>query len=264
MGESKKALLALAFMIAIMAAAFLWFGIDAPDVRVSTWVWRVVLTAAAAASLVFLLWGMFRRDKVPDYLREMFGKPFERDGFCFGIEPLVVDGVFAFRVWYQSRFDRRSRARIVLKPTRDFFGRKTEAEVLHLTIEVEPAGFGFVMVPFAVPEKVQGKKQAFHIAAGVTYPDGKGQMVRFRDGLDVGSVSSVTEAALVIGALAAGMFVMIRPATCKMEMPSGVSVAVPEGIKHRAVDLWKMGDITSARAAETFAKAARSPSWGSM
>ena len=262
MSESKKALLVLVLMITVTWAGFLWLGFDPPEVTTSTWIWRFCITATATASLVLLVWGMLRRDRAPDFLKQMFGKPYERDGLCFSFEPVVVEGFFSFRVWFQNRCEGRCKARIAIRPSRSFFLGKSKAEDVHIPVEVEPAGFGFVMVPFGIPAELQGKKQEFAVAASVDYPEGRKKMLRFRDGLRVGSISGGPEVALMAGALAAGMLVLHKAATLTLSLPTGVAPAVPAGLKPQAATLWRIGDSADVFASDGYVSAVERPSWG--
>jgi len=42
-------------------------------------------------------------------------------------------------------------------------------------------------IPWAVARKFQGKTQSVDVAADVTYPEGRGKMIRYRGGVQVGS-----------------------------------------------------------------------------
>lgn len=242
MGETQKVLLTFAFIVSGLVACVMWFNSVPTEVTVGMWAWRIGLSFVSIVSLFTVLWALRRKDKAPDFIRQLYGPPFERAGLCFCVEPMVIEGVFGFRVWYQSRYANRCRARIVLCPKGASFTEKSGAKNLHIGLEVDPGGFGYVVVPFGVPQGVQGKKRSLHVAASVDYPDGKGDMVRFTDGMNVGTISGSVEAAMFIGAIAAGSLLLQSPALVEVGLPTGVSPEVPAGIEPRQVALWKMGD----------------------
>src|SRR5262249_3984613 len=152
----------------------------------TTWLSRAGFPAMTAAALGLLFWSLTRKDKFPDLLRKACGGYFERDGFCFAIIPVASNCQSRVDVYFQSRFERNSRAQVVIRPSRQFFLNRRPIE--SLTVEIECAGgaYGVARVPWAVPARFQGKKQSFDVGAHVEYPSGRGAMVRYRDGIHVG------------------------------------------------------------------------------
>ena len=66
-------------------------------------------------SLGLLIWSLFRRDKVPDFLKTVPGRMLERDGFCFKVLANPVKGRCYLDLHFQSRYERPSRAIVVLQ-----------------------------------------------------------------------------------------------------------------------------------------------------
>lgn len=83
MGESTKAFCALLVIVGSVTAAMAWV-----DDRPTSIVWGAryggVFVSAFALGIVAAL--HFRRDVEPDYLKNLNGNYFNRDGFCFSAE----------------------------------------------------------------------------------------------------------------------------------------------------------------------------------
>lgn len=80
MGESIKALCSLFMIVAAIVAAVVWFD-DQPNQTI--WIVRVISPLVALSSLAALLKLHFRRNVAHDYLKNVTGAYFNRDGFCF-------------------------------------------------------------------------------------------------------------------------------------------------------------------------------------
>ncbi len=96
MSESIQAVLAL-FMIIGMVGSVLVFMND----RVNWAAFSGMLTLMFG-SLGLLLWSLFRRDKAPDYLKNVRGPLLERDGFCFKVLASSVKGRCYLDLHFQS------------------------------------------------------------------------------------------------------------------------------------------------------------------
>jgi len=241
-GESTKAVLALVFIVATMAAAVAWFH-DQPDPTV--WGFRFGAAAVSLAALGFLLKLNFRRDRENDYLRQVNGNYFNRGGFCFSFVPRVADGVCWFDAYFQNQYDRPCRGRIALRPGRGFFLTRAAIETVVWEVECGPAAFGVARVPVPVGPERQGKKQPFEVGASVEYPEGHGSRVRFHDGLFLRKNADFGDAfttSLAVAGLVAGGVVMSKPATWTLTLPTGVAEAVPPFARPEVVTFWKLGD----------------------
>lgn len=230
MGESTKAILALFLIIGFIASPLVWMT-DNPTTLI--WSSRIGFPLLSVVSLILILLLHARRDLKRDYLKDQFGTYFNRDGFCFVLSPSVIDDIMYFDAWFQSQYDQRSIGQIALRPSRGFFLNRASIDTIVYYIECPPAGFGVTRIAVPVPLMLQGKKQAFEIDASVTYPDGKGQRVRFHDGVFLRSNtnfgSAVNTAIVVAGALT-GQFVFSNPATIKLTIPIGVVEGLPQQI----------------------------------
>jgi hypothetical protein len=204
---------------------------------------RILVPAATVGSCGGLVWSMLRKDRQPDLLRTVSRNVFERDGFCFALGVAERGKYGELRVYYQNRYDRPCQARVVIRPARGFFLSRPEVESITLTIDCPGAGFGVARLPFGVPDRMQGKRQRLDVAADVNYPDGRGTMVRFRGGVQVGgaNLEGWKIAVTVAGALG-GKVVLWKPAQVKLLLPVGVREAVPDEAPIAYELLWRPGE----------------------
>lgn len=249
MPEWIKAIAAIAMIFAAVAAFGCWV-VEVKAVTPVVWALRIGLTCAALGSFTLLLWSCLRKDKVPDFLRPIVKRPFEQSGFTFAIVPSVRDATCVLDIYYQNRFARGCQATVVLQPARGFFLTKADLAALSIPIDCPGGGFGVVRVPWGIPIHLHGTRQTLDVAARVRYPHGQGALLRFRDGLVVGSAKADWHSALTVGALLTGALVLSRPAKFQLTLPVDVQEFVPSDAPINAETLWVPGDPVPAAAAD--------------
>ena len=233
MGESAKAVLALVMIIGMICSVFAWMTDGA------TWRPLVGFPALTLGALGILLWSLTRKDKFPDLLRQSCGAYFERDGFCFAILAAAANGECRLDVYFQNRFDRARRAQVMLRPSQQFFLNRRPIETLTVEIDCPGGAYGVARVPWAVPAKLQGKKQSFDVGAHVEYPSGRGTMVRYRDGVPVGTAKrDIWSGILTVSGAVGGMVVFSQPAKIKLMLPKKVAETMPEDALIMIETLW--------------------------
>lgn len=210
-----------------------------------TWGFRIggPITALLALGLILKL--QFRADLQPDYLRPLIGSYFNRDGFCFGFITEAIDGVAYIVMYFQSQYDKPSLGRVAVRPARGFFMTRAKIDAITFEIDCPPAGFGTVRIAFPIPEKQQGKLQSFEVGASVSYPEGKGERVRFHDGVFLRSNSNFSSSfntAVTVAGAAGGSLILTRPATIKVELPDNVAEEIDDTIEPETKLLWQLGD----------------------
>jgi len=238
MGESFKAVCSLFLIAAILVAAFGWID-DRPNS--ATWLMRLGGPIVALAILGLLIKLQRRKDLAPDILHQMFGNYFNRDGFCFAFAAEVHDGVCYLAAYYQNQRDVLLHGQIAVRPAKGFFLTRQNIEALMFDVQCGPAEVGVVRLPVALPEKLQGKQQAFEVGASVAFPEGRGSRLRFRDGIFLRSNSNFGNAfgtAVVVAGAATGQLVLSRPATVKISLPSGVASELPASVTATDEVLW--------------------------
>jgi hypothetical protein len=241
MREFAKVMCVVVIMICGVWTALAW-GDDHPTSL--TKALRYILPAVCAFALIGFLAIHFRMDEAPDYLYQLGGTYFDRDGFCFLFDSIEEDGVCFIRAVFQNRRDTPCVGRIALRPAKDFIST-AKIEAIGFEIECLPAAFGVAKVPVPLARAYQGKKQRFEVGASVEHPNDKGRTLRFRNGLtlrhNTDFKSKVITGFMVVGALA-GSIVWYKPGRMAVTLPEGVSESVPPGVRPEVKTLWKLGD----------------------
>jgi hypothetical protein len=223
MNESAKATLAFILIVGILGSFITWMTDNA------TWPARIGFPVLGVAALAALGWGMTRKDKLPDHLRELFGNYLERTGFCFAFVPTVADGHCTLDIYFQNRYESPCRAQVVIQPSREFFLNRRSVGSFTIEIECEGGAFGVTRLPWGVPQRYQGRQQSFDVGASVSYPKGRGTLLRYRDGSHVGAARPTAWAGIMTAAAAlGGMIVITKPAKVKIQLPMGVSEIVAD------------------------------------
>ena len=236
MGQSAKAVLIVSLFPLVIGAIAAWGAPQHPGAV--AWVLRFVLPAAALAGVALLIRDARRPDLVPDFLTRQGLTFFERDGFCFTIIPVIIEGTCYFEMWYQNRYERACQARVVVS--------RGVKRIMTIPIDCEEAAYGVVRAPYAVHPNYQGTTRIFEISAAAHYPNGKGKLLRFRGGMGVGRVKmqnwSGAAAMMTLGLAGMGVIGWSRPASMKLLLPKGVAPEVPEDAPLLADTLWRLGD----------------------
>jgi hypothetical protein len=118
---------------------------------------------------------------------------FERDGLCFAPVIEILDGVCWISIYFQNRYASPCTCGIqLLPPRRAFWVGRHNLPPIHAVIHCPGAAFGVTRRPYPVDKKYQGKPWRFDVYGNTQYPQGKGRMLRFRDGIPAGSNASFT------------------------------------------------------------------------
>ena len=132
---------------------------------------------------------------------------------------------------------------MVVQPSRGFWLNRPLGGQAVVDVLCEGGALGVTRLPWGIPEEYQGKIGSLDIAAAVRYPQGKGRMLRFRDGMQVGKASlDGWHVALTVAGLLSGKIVMSRPAQLKMSFPESVDPAVRDENPILTQTLWRPGD----------------------
>lgn len=236
MGESAKSLLALVIIVGVLVSA-----IALTDGQFY-WPVDIGVTAATALCVLALLWSMFRRDKAPDFLRQAFGGYYERAGFTFACALHQRGELLYLAIYFQNRYERACRAQVILQAKEGFAFLRRTVESLVIPIECEGGAFGVSLVPWGIPHSRQGTVQTLEVAAYVEYPYGRGKMLRFRDGANVGNatVDAWKTVGTVIAAMG-GTIVIHRPAQLRLTLPVGVATEIDGDARITSQTLWRPG-----------------------
>lgn len=136
--------------------------------------------------------------------------------------------------------------RIALQPARGFFLNRAPVETVQFEISCPSAGFGVLRVQVGVPQEFQGKIIKYDIGVSVEYPEGKGQQLRFRDGICIRAntnfVNHLGTALTVAGALT-GQLVLFKPVITQLQMPANVAEYLNTFSPSEHQLYWQFGDI---------------------
>lgn len=237
MSESKKALVQLGIIIGGFITFFARFFYQEASVLI--WFFRIASIITTIFLLVFLITYYRTKDLVPDFLNQGCNLCFERDGFCFRLKPYVKEGVMFVLVAFQNRYDKHCKAYLALKLFSGLLEKDTLMQKI-LDIECPPAGYGTVNFPCAIPQKFQGKRARIEMGVDINYPEGKGKMLRFRDGIHVG-VPNLTTSLTPLKALL-GLLVGYQsyPAYLRFTLPSSVKDNVLNNLVSELKIIWQL------------------------
>jgi len=243
MGESTKALLGAFIFLAGFGILIVWFAVGIPSTPI-VWGLRIGLPIAVAVCGALLFWASRREDLAPDFLRQILGKPFERDGMCFSIIPLARNGTCYLNIVFQNQYASSCKFRVVVSPpAKSLLGKHFFAGVA-LDIECDGGAVGIARAPIGIPAQYQGRKTGFEVAAATKYLEGRGELLRFRNGLRAGKAdtSGLGSLTTTFCLLALGHVHVTRPATVKFTPPVGVAEEVLPSQESTVEILWKPGD----------------------
>jgi hypothetical protein len=231
MGQSVKAILQLILIIAGITALVLWTD-DSIKPTLEVTFFRIAAPAVSLLIVVVLWRNSRRKETLPDHLAKASRSYFERDGFCFAFVPIVQDGVCLMQIYFQNRYARACNARVVLQPPVKSLGiRRLPIPGIDVDIDCDGGAFGVCRVPWPIGAAMQGKKVAFEIACATRFAQGRGKLLRYREGLRAGTPGSGRNVAATAGLLLVGVVSVSRPATVTFTLPTGVAEQTPAGIE---------------------------------
>ena len=223
--------------------AFLTWMIDRPDALI--WSFRIGGAVTAALGVFLFLKACVLKDVESDYLRLIQKHYFRRDGFCFTSVVTAEEGVAVMKVYFQSQYDQPSVARVALRPSRRLFLARPAIFPIIFEIDCPPAGVGVARIAFSIPHDLQGQLQSFEVGLSVQYPHGKGQRVRFHEGLLLRTNANFGDSfstGLTIIAACVGILTLSRLATAKIKLPVGVAGELSVPSEPEVIVLWQLGD----------------------
>jgi hypothetical protein len=247
MNESVKATLGVIVAACALAGMIAWMPQMTNGVSALTWWFRIGCPILGVICLVPIVWAQTRKDKVPDFLARVTRSYFERDGFCFAVVPQVTANRCAMQIYFQNRYERPCTAQILIRGSTSLFGGRPDLKDIALGVSCGPAEFGCSTIPWPIPIESQGKTVSLSVYAGVKYPNGRGALLRYRDGHRVGAVGAdIWREGLQIAGAVVGALVVSRPARLKLALPSGV-ISSSNGINVETKTIWRLDSSVTSK-----------------
>jgi len=220
MGESLKAILSLVVVIAVFGSWYAW-TVGRRDFPTDIGMIRLAFAAAGIVSLSLLLWGVHRRDKLPDKLGEIARARFDCDGLTFLPTPAVRGRTLFLDVYFQNSFQRPCSTHLLIRPAVPHLGIRRPADLptIELDIECDGGAFGVASVPFPVPHLRLGQKVRLDVAGVTRFPNGRGKRLRFREGTRVLTPTNLTDAFITGASLLTGHLHRSKDAFFHLQIP---------------------------------------------
>lgn len=247
MNQSVKSLIALFILFTLGASVLGWVTKSGIEGIPGSRYWLRACTIPCVAAFALLIWADFRKEELPNFLRRVAGSYFERDGLSFSILPARSGDLFFWKILFQNRYQNACSVSIVFRPAVGNLGvRRPVMPEVHTSIQCEGAGFGSVIIPYGIPERYQGKNLFFEVSASTLYPNGRGKLLRFREGTQVGGrQSSGADMALTVAAGLSGHLHFHKSARFKASMPKDVLEHLPANVDTQFEQLWVPGQSES-------------------
>jgi len=188
------------------------------------WWWRVGSALSVGIPSILLIREAFRKDLAPDYLHQLMGDYFERNGFCFAACLENADQGCQLELYFQNQYEGFCKAVVWLVPTKDVFVDRSGLGEKKFEIDCGPGAFGKVTEDISVPSQLKGETTRWDVTANVEYPQGRGRLLRYRNGM---RVSASRESS---------------PARILLKFPVSGTSRQKGSAPHRVVTLWQMGD----------------------
>ncbi len=241
MGQSFRATLGAVMIFSGLAACLFWI---IEPIQGASWIWigRTSCSLLVVIPATVLIWAKTRKSKAPDFLMEVCSSYFERDGFCFAIVPQVVGSHCQLSIYYQNRYERQCEGRVWIVPTNVAFKDISSLPEYELDIVAAGGEFGRIFCMCGLPLQFKGKPILWNVAAKSKYPNGRGQLLRLRDGLRVGTEAKIGAGRKLlrfVGAL--GHFHSEKPAGITIQFPDQAFVS-SQTSKWNQETIWKLGD----------------------
>ena len=235
MSQSLKAVLGASIVIGLIGCVT-WL----PDIP-GTWhrTARWIALAMVLLPIPVLVWANKRSEKAPEFLWKLGATPFERDGFCFLIVPEKHENKPCLTIHYQNQYGGRCEATVGIGTTWTLFSKYPNIKGFSVGLKLQPGEYGFATFAVPFPPNIKGKTASLDVSASVKYPDGRGKLLRFRNGLEVGAAdcSFWKEGLQALGA-AAGSLIFTQPARMKLSVPFDGDSAVTEVTQVRSRSIW--------------------------
>ncbi len=190
---------------------------------------------------------MYPNSRAPDLLASIAAPYFESEGLCFFPVVDVVDGCCRISMFYQNRFSGHCCAEISLWAVPSFWLRSPNKKILTFDIDCMGGEYGVVSQFYGIKSRWQGRRAEFEIEGKASYPDGKGDVLRYEIGLEADRKGVRYDIYRVVVAIISMGHVLLGRASGKvcLALPDGVAEEVPEEWPAQGEILWTMDEIAA-------------------
>jgi len=179
----------LVLAVSIFGSIGVW---TVPRASNAIWGWRIGFAIAILVTGFIWYRAANRKENFPDLLAQAIHSYsyFERDGLCFAPVIHAVQGICWISIYFQNRYANPCTCRIrMLPPPRSFWFGRHDLPPINAELYCPSGAFGVTRFPYPVPQRYQGRHLRFEVFGSTDYPQGKGNMLRFREGIQAGSTS---------------------------------------------------------------------------
>lgn len=245
MTENKRQAVLICNVAAVMTGAVAWLIPASKEPGV--WWFRIGALVVLILATGWYLLAKRRSDLAPDFLAQLSGRFFERDGFAFTVNTEVLSDTCYLCVWFQNRYERTCEATVMVRTSERWLAPQKHLPEAKVSLTCLPGAFGKALVPWFLPVELQGRKVLVDVTATRKYRQGRGKLLRNRVGLAVGStpVSAVSDILAVLSALFAHP--ARRAARAQLQLPRGVTSIPMLHLQQQTETVWKLGDPLDLR-----------------
>jgi len=229
MHETRNFLLTLLVAAAAVWTVVAWLFLDPGATLLATQ--RVVAPIVLVLAGVWLIYGLYIEEKLPDHLKQVVGPMYyEADGLSFMPMVRARGDRAELCVYYQNRYENPVQAIIHLRPPEDSFIIQPGMRDVHFAFKAAGGDFGMIHQPIAVPSHLQGEVIDVQLAAASFYPRGHGTCMRRHAGMPCGTMLvDWAGAAFKTGVHeVSGEMELRNPVTLHLSMPPNVATEVVE------------------------------------
>jgi len=176
-----------AAVVGAAVCGVVWFGAKTFNAsEAMQWSWGLAAVLCAGMGV----WIFFQKDPAPDLFHELGVTPFERKGLCLILAPEVDAGELTLAVMYQNRYANPCSGELLIKPLPS--ANACGLSTLRLNVQCEGGGAGMVKVRWLAQSPQPGRNIECVVGVNVDYPDGRGTMLRSREGIALGSIDEAS------------------------------------------------------------------------
>jgi len=221
-------------VICIFGSVGVWI-VDRPSGTV--WAWRIGLAMGVIATAFLWYRADNTKEKLPDLLAQTIRSfsYFEREGLCFApvVQVQLKEGTCWIAMFFQNRYAGPCSCRVeMLPPLRPLWVGRYNLPPINAELHCPGGAFGVCRFPYAFPARYQGRKWRFDVYASTKYPQGRGEMLRFRAGIFAGSRDFFT--------------LTSARGHCRIYLPSGVTNDIATATEPTTQILWQPDLPTNA------------------